>query len=141
MPDKVVIITGASSGIGAAVALRAARKGYRVVLFARREEKLKALASKIAATGGAALVVVGDATSLEDQQRLVDQTVAKYGRIDILMNNAGLPPPPMGNQRCGDSDTDADRAAAFAGIKRYGDQYWLADQPHGCAEHGQLFAH
>jgi short-subunit dehydrogenase len=91
MESKVVVITGASSGIGWAVARLAAREGYRVVLFARRGERLRTLEQKIKEQGGEALVVVGDITLLEDQRRLVDETLQAYGRLDVLVNNAGLP--------------------------------------------------
>ncbi len=90
---KVVIITGASSGIGRAVALLAARKGYCVVLNARRGGLLAEVARKIEADGGKAIAVVGDMTRLEDQRRLVNEAISQFRRIDILVNNAGLPLP------------------------------------------------
>ncbi|MDQ6694980.1 MAG: SDR family NAD(P)-dependent oxidoreductase [Chloroflexota bacterium] len=93
MQKKVVIVTGASSGIGYAVASLAARKGYRVVLNARREDRLQALAADIKAQGGEASIVPGDIALLETQRRLVEETVSRYGRIDVLVNNAGLPLP------------------------------------------------
>lgn len=93
---KVVIVTGASSGIGWAVARRAARKGYRVVLNARREERLRDLAHRIEVGGGQALVVVGDMTRLADQERLVQETLRAFGNhIDVLVNNAGFPLPTL----------------------------------------------
>ncbi len=93
--DKVVIVTGASSGIGWAVARRAARKGYHVVLNARREERLSELARTIETDGGEALVVVGDMTRLADQKRLVEEAMRTFGQIDVLVNNAGLPLPTL----------------------------------------------
>ena len=93
MEKKVVIVTGASSGIGLAVARLAARRGYRVVLNARREHRLYELANKIKANGGEALVVAGDIARLETQRRVVSATVDRWGRIDVLVNNAGLPLP------------------------------------------------
>ncbi len=91
--DRVVIVTGASSGIGWAVARRAAHKGFRVVLAARRAERLEALAARIAADGGQAHVVPADLVDLAAQRHLVDEAIRVYGRIDILVNNAGLPLP------------------------------------------------
>lgn len=92
---KVAVITGASSGIGWAVAWRASRKGYRVVLNARRGDRLRDLARKLEADGGEALVVAGDIARLEDQRRLVDETMRAFGRLDVLVNNAGLPLPTL----------------------------------------------
>ncbi|MBK7448315.1 MAG: SDR family NAD(P)-dependent oxidoreductase [Anaerolineales bacterium] len=90
--DKVVIVTGASSGIGAAAALEFGREGAKVVLAARRFERLQAVAHEIELmnTGAQALVVRTDISKLEDIERLVNQTLAAFGRIDVLVNNAGF---------------------------------------------------
>ncbi|MBN1668921.1 MAG: SDR family NAD(P)-dependent oxidoreductase [Anaerolineales bacterium] len=90
MPTPVMLISGASSGIGAATARLCAQAGYRLVLAARREEHLAALATEIRAAGGEALVVPADVTVLEDIQNLVQTALATYGQIDVLLNNAGL---------------------------------------------------
>ena len=89
---KVVIVTGASSGIGEATARQFAREGAKVVLAARRVDRLQALAGEIAAlgTGAEAFVVQADLSKLEDIQSLIKQTLDKYGRIDVLVNNAGF---------------------------------------------------
>jgi NADP-dependent 3-hydroxy acid dehydrogenase YdfG len=89
--DKVVIVTGASSGIGAATAREFGKAGARVVVAARRMERLQALAAEIEGQGrGArALAVAADLSRLEDIQRLVDQALSTFGRIDVLFNNAG----------------------------------------------------
>ena len=90
-PDiPVILITGASSGIGAATGRRFARAGYRVVLAARRQERLQALAEELQQIGGQVLPVVADMSQLEQIQELVRITLAAYGRIDILFNNAGF---------------------------------------------------
>ena len=87
----VILITGASSGIGAATArLFGIEKGYRVVLAARRLERLGQLEEEIAASGGEALPVPTDITQIDQIQRLVDTTLEKYGQIDVLLNNAGF---------------------------------------------------
>ena len=83
--DKVFLITGASTGIGAATARHAARAGYKVVLAARSEDKLQALADE---TGG--LAVRCDVTEWEDQQALVARALEAYGRIDVAFANAGF---------------------------------------------------
>jgi NADP-dependent 3-hydroxy acid dehydrogenase YdfG len=82
------LITGASSGIGAATARHAAAKGHKVVLAARSEDKLRELAAE---TGG--IAVRCDVTSWEDQQALVERAVEEYGRIDIAFANAGFGAP------------------------------------------------
>lgn len=89
---KVVIVTGASSGIGEATAREFAKEGAKVVLAARRVDRLEALAREIVAMGGGAeaLVVQADLSKLEDIQALISKTLEKYGRIDVLVNNAGF---------------------------------------------------
>ena len=87
---SVVVVTGASSGIGAATARAFGRAGARVVVAARRVERLEAVAGDIEAAGGEALVVAADMSRLEDIQRLIEQTRERFGRIDVLVNNAGF---------------------------------------------------
>ena len=89
---KVIIVTGASSGIGEATARQFAREGAKVVLAARRVDRLQSLAQEITAmgTGAEAFVVQDDLSKLEDIQSLINQTRDKYGRIDVLVNNAGF---------------------------------------------------
>lgn len=88
---KVVIVTGASSGIGEATARQFGREAARVVLAARRVDRLEALAQEINRMGtGAALVVEADLSRLEDIQSLISQTMDRFGRIDVLVNNAGF---------------------------------------------------
>jgi 3-oxoacyl-[acyl-carrier protein] reductase len=87
---KVVLITGASSGIGRAVALRLAAEGMRVALAARRLELLQETAAEIMAGGGEAFVAPTDLRSTEEIHRLVKSTLAQWGQIDVLVNNAGV---------------------------------------------------
>jgi len=87
--DKVVIVTGASTGIGRETALAFAHEGARVVLAARNEVKLRELAEADPALRDRFLVVPTDVTQDADVKRLVEATVAKWGRVDILVNNAG----------------------------------------------------
>lgn len=89
---KVIVITGASSGMGEAAAQHLAAKGASVVLGARRANRLEALVAEIVATGGKATSVRTDVTNREDVQRLVETAVQTYGRIDVLINNAGIMP-------------------------------------------------
>jgi short-subunit dehydrogenase len=86
----VILITGASSGIGAATARRFAGAGYRVVLAARRQARLQALATELRQAGGQVMPVTTDMCKLEQIQELVRLTLESYGRIDILFNNAGF---------------------------------------------------
>jgi len=89
-PNAVIIITGASSGIGAATARLFARAGCRVVLAARRLERLDALAEEITAAGGEALALRTDVTIDEDIRQMVARTLSHWGQVDILLNNAGF---------------------------------------------------
>ena len=87
---KVVVVTGASSGIGEAAARAFGAAGARVVLAARRRDRLGAVAAEIEARGGRALPVPTDLARLEDIERLVAQALQAFGRIDVLFNNAGF---------------------------------------------------
>lgn len=89
---NTAIITGASSGIGQATAKELAAKGYHVMLAARREERLVELKKEIEAEGGSADYKVTDVTSAEEMKSLAKETLEKTGRIDVLVNNAGLMP-------------------------------------------------
>ncbi|MFF7649950.1 SDR family oxidoreductase [Streptomyces sp. NPDC007983] len=89
---KVVAITGASSGIGEATARLLARRGGAVVLAARRGERIEAIARDIREAGGRAATCVVDVTRAEDLRRLVSTATGQYGRIDVLVNNAGIAP-------------------------------------------------
>jgi NADP-dependent 3-hydroxy acid dehydrogenase YdfG len=88
--DKVVVITGASSGIGEATALLLAERGATVVLGARRPERLEALAARIDRTGGQAAYARTDVKRREDVSGLVDLARDRYGRLDALISNAGI---------------------------------------------------
>ncbi len=88
--DHVVVITGASSGIGAALARRLAKQRACVVLGARRVEKLEAVAAECERRGGKALVVPTDVGDEAQCKQLIERTVEAYGRIDMLVNNAGF---------------------------------------------------
>jgi NADP-dependent 3-hydroxy acid dehydrogenase YdfG len=90
--NKVVIITGAPSGIGEAAARLLAAKGAHVVLGARRTDRLEALVSAIAAEGGSARFRALDVTSREDTQAFADFAKAEFGRVDVMVNNAGVMP-------------------------------------------------
>ncbi len=90
MKDKVVVITGASSGIGLATAREFARLGARVVLAARRTELLKELENELKGDGFDVVSFYVDVTVETDCKVLINKTIEKYGRIDILINNAGI---------------------------------------------------
>ncbi|MBT3149342.1 SDR family oxidoreductase [Streptomyces sp. CHD11] len=89
---KIVAITGASGGIGEATARLLAGRGAAVVLAARRGERIEAIAQEVREQGGRAATCVVDVTKAEDLQRLVATTIDQYGRIDVLVNNAGIAP-------------------------------------------------
>lgn len=90
--NKVVVITGASSGIGEATAVLLARKGAKLILGARREEQLKLLKNKINIEGGEAFYLVTDVTEREDNTALINLAKEKFGKVDVLFLNAGLMP-------------------------------------------------
>ena len=87
---KVVLITGASSGIGAATAIQLAAKGAKVVLGARRLDQLEKIVAQVEAQGGKAICAVCDVKRREDLVQLVKLAVGTYGRLDVLVNNAGV---------------------------------------------------
>lgn len=92
LENKVIAITGASSGIGAATAHRLAAAGAAVVLGARRTDRLESLATQIRDAGGRATAVTVDVTRAEDLQLLTETAVSTYGRLDVLVSSAGIGP-------------------------------------------------
>jgi NADP-dependent 3-hydroxy acid dehydrogenase YdfG len=89
---KVVVITGASSGLGEATARTLSPQGTTVVLGARREDRIQTLARELIASGGKAIAVTTDVTDRAQVKHLVDSAVREYGRVDVMINNAGLMP-------------------------------------------------
>jgi NAD(P)-dependent dehydrogenase (short-subunit alcohol dehydrogenase family) len=90
LEDKVTLITGASQGLGRALALAFAREGARVVVNARSEESVRPVAQEVEAVGAEVLAVAADVSKAADVESLIDETVGRFGRIDVLVNNAGL---------------------------------------------------
>jgi 3-oxoacyl-[acyl-carrier protein] reductase len=88
--DRIALVTGAASGIGAATALRFAREGAAVAINDAKPEGLEAVAGEIRAAGAKALVITGDVTKKADCERLVQDVTRTFGRLDILINNAGI---------------------------------------------------
>jgi len=89
---KVIVITGASSGLGEAAARHLSAAGAPVVLGARRTDRLEAIAKELTARGGEVLTLATDVTKRDQVSKLVDTAVEKFGRIDVMINNAGLMP-------------------------------------------------
>jgi len=89
---KVVLVTGASSGIGEAIARRLGAAGAKLVLGARRVERLEAVGRAIVADGGEAVTLATDVTRRRDMEALVSAAIQRFGRLDVLVNNAGLMP-------------------------------------------------
>jgi 3-oxoacyl-[acyl-carrier protein] reductase len=93
-PRPTALVTGASRGIGRGIALRLAKEGYGVVVnYVRNREKADEVVAEIEAGGGSALAIQADVGKGPDRQRLVAQTLAKFGRLDVLVNNAGITSP------------------------------------------------
>ena len=90
LAGKIALVTGASSGIGEAAAIALAEAGASVAMTARRADRLAGLVDRIEASGGKALAVAGDMSVEDDAIRAVEETVATFGRIDILINSAGI---------------------------------------------------
>jgi 3-oxoacyl-[acyl-carrier protein] reductase len=91
LEGKVAIVTGASRGIGRSIALRYAEEGARVVVnYLSRSAQADAVVQEIQAAGGEAVAVAADVSNRADVKRLVDETVSRYGRIDVLVNDAGV---------------------------------------------------
>jgi NAD(P)-dependent dehydrogenase (short-subunit alcohol dehydrogenase family) len=90
--DKVALITGAGSGIGAATAAAFAREGAAVALADLARESLEPVAAQVARVGGQAVVMAGDVTRRSDTERFVAETLEQFGRVDVLVNSAGVAP-------------------------------------------------
>ncbi|HKJ34041.1 MAG TPA: SDR family oxidoreductase [Balneolales bacterium] len=89
---KIIVITGASSGLGEAAARQLSAQGATLVLGARRTDRINKLAEELNKDGGPALAITTDVTDRDQVKKLVDKAVEKYGRIDVMINNAGLMP-------------------------------------------------
>ena len=90
LKDKVAIVTGSSSGIGKAIALRFGAEGAKVIVTARRMALCEQTVAQIAKNGGEAWAIQTDVVDERQVERLIDETVKHYGRLDILVNNAGV---------------------------------------------------
>ncbi|KAI5633643.1 enoyl-(Acyl carrier protein) reductase domain-containing protein [Phthorimaea operculella] len=88
--NKVILVTGASSGIGANIAINFATEGGNVVIVGRNQKKLDEVAAKISAVGSKPLVINADVSKNEDAKRIITKTVSKFGKLDVLVNNAGI---------------------------------------------------
>lgn len=88
--NKVVVITGASSGLGETTARYLASQGAKVVLAARRADRLNQIVQEISQAGGQAFAVITDVSKKADVEALIEKTIAQFGRVDVLVNNAGL---------------------------------------------------
>ncbi|RLD66824.1 MAG: short-chain dehydrogenase, partial [Bacteroidetes bacterium] len=115
MNNKVCIITGASSGIGKALAYEYASQGYQISISARREDLLRAIATDIKSKYSTdVLIVKADVSKEEDCKQIIDQTVEQFGKIDILINNAGI------SQRALLADLPLDSLREVMGVNYWG---------------------
>ena len=117
LKDKVAIVTGAGTGFGRAIAIMFAREGAEVLLNGRRAEPLEKAAAEIAQAGGTAFACTGDVTKAADVKRMVETAVKAFGRLDVLVNNAGGIPergPVLGMSEAGFTKTlEANLTSAF----------------------------
>jgi NAD(P)-dependent dehydrogenase (short-subunit alcohol dehydrogenase family) len=90
LENKIAIVTGGNSGIGRATAKLFCMEGARVVITGRRDAENKMVVNEIAAMGGEIMAVQGDVSKMEDCKKVVNETIKKYGRVDVLVNNAGI---------------------------------------------------
>lgn len=90
LKDKVAIITGATSGMGRATAVRFSEEGAKVVVVGRNEDRAREVVNQIKEKGNEAIYVIADMAKLEDLKSIVDKTLQEYGTVDILFNNAGV---------------------------------------------------
>ncbi|KAI5633648.1 enoyl-(Acyl carrier protein) reductase domain-containing protein [Phthorimaea operculella] len=88
--NKVVLVTGASSGIGATTAILFAKEGADVSMVGRNQTKLDAVAAKVGSVGKAPLVINADVSKDDDIKRIITETITKFGKLDVLVNNAGI---------------------------------------------------
>ena len=117
LSGKVVFITGASSGIGKATAKLLAARGARVALAARREAESEEVVADIKKAGGEAFFVQMDVSKEDDIKRAVEQTVAKYGRIDVAFNNSGTMGPMLQTHKLETADLDAVLTTNVRGVQ------------------------
>ncbi len=90
LDNKIAIVTGGNSGIGRATAMLFCKEGAKVVIACRRDDENKKVVDEITAQGGEIIAVQADLSKMEDCKKVVDETIKKYGRIDVLVNNAGI---------------------------------------------------
>lgn len=137
LEERVVVVTGAASGIGAAVARRAAAEGARVALLARREERLRALADEIRSSGGAALPVQADVTDAKRLEAVAHEIESELGTVDLLVNNAGVMlPGPIGEQPTAEWKRmiDTNLTGALTAIRAFLPALIAAGEKHGVAD-------
>ena len=90
LKDKVAVVTGSTKGIGKEIAVEFARCGAKVVVSGRNAQRAEDVCSEIKSAGGEAMAVVADVANMDNAQQLVQQTIEKYGQLDVLVNNAGI---------------------------------------------------
>ena len=115
LAGKVAIVTGAGRGIGRAMALALAEGGADVVAMARSADQVQAVAAAIEAAGRRGLAIVGDVSSADDIERCVDQTLATFGHLDVLVNNAAISPIYKRAERITEEEWDAINAVNLKG--------------------------
>lgn len=116
LTDRCAVVTGGSRGLGEAIVKRLAQAGAAVVLTGRGREALERVEANVTAMGGQALAVQADMTSLKDSQKVIDQALERFGRVDILVNNAAVFPPSIFievSEKTYDHTADTDLKGAY----------------------------
>ena len=139
LQGRSVVVTGASSGMGKAIVELFVKEGANVVAVARRRERLEELASSLAGEAGSVVIYTGDVSQQETNEAMIDLAVEKFGRLDVLVNNAGIgdtEPLEVTTVDTWNKVVAVTQTSVFLGMKVAGPH--LKKSQHGCQFHKQI---